>query len=91
MFRLKIKDAVRTLLFKNKDIIYNQLYTEWGERLDAECVLGEYPRPQLRRNNYTILNGYWNYNITKLLLPSNQCIMTVKYWCLFHLKVFCPE
>lgn len=62
---MKIKDAVRTLLFKNKDIIYNQLYTEWGERLDAECVLGEYPRPQLRRNNYTILNGYWNYNITK--------------------------
>jgi beta-galactosidase/beta-glucuronidase len=62
---LKIKDAIRTLLFKNKDIKYNQLYTEWGENINPDKVLSEYPRPQLRRSNYTILNGYWNYNITK--------------------------
>lgn len=62
---MKIKDAVRTLLFKNKNIKYNQLYTVWGENIDPGRVLPEYPRPQLRRSNYTILNGYWNYNITK--------------------------
>ena len=62
---MKIKDAIRTLLFKNKDIKYNQLYTEWGENINPDKVLSEYPRPQLRRSNYTILNGYWNYNITK--------------------------
>ncbi|NLO10063.1 MAG: glycoside hydrolase family 2 [Clostridiales bacterium] len=44
---------------------YNQLYTEWGENINPDKVLSEYPRPQLRRSNYTILNGYWNYNITK--------------------------
>jgi len=62
---MKFKDAVRTLLFKNKDIIFNQLYTIWGSNIDPNNILTEYPRPQLRRSNYTILNGYWNYNITK--------------------------
>lgn len=64
-YRMKLKDAIRTLLFKNKDIRYNQLYTEWGSELNQDKVLTEYPRPQLKRSNYTILNGYWNYNITK--------------------------
>lgn len=61
---MKIKDALRTTLFRNKDNIYNQLYTVWGSNVDPNNVLTEYPRPQLRRSNYTILNGYWNYNIT---------------------------
>lgn len=62
---MKLKDAVRTLLFKKKDNSFNKLYTEWGERLDPDRVLSKYPRPQLKRSNYTMLNGYWNYNITK--------------------------
>lgn len=35
----------------------HQLYTVWGENLDPEHVLEEYPRPQLRRDDYTILNA----------------------------------
>jgi beta-galactosidase/beta-glucuronidase len=62
---VKLKDAVRTLLFKGNNQTYHQLYTKWGEELDPEHVLEEYPRPQLRRNEYTVLNGYWNYSITK--------------------------
>ena len=42
----------------------HQLYTVWGENLDPEHVLEEYPRPQLRRDDYTILNGYWDYAFT---------------------------
>lgn len=38
-----------------------QLCTVWGEKLDPEHVLEEYPRPQMVRDNYRILNGYWNY------------------------------
>lgn len=64
---MKLKDAVRTVLFKDKVKLNHQLYTKWGEKLDSEHVLEEYPRPQLRRGNYTILNGYWNYSITKAL------------------------
>jgi len=62
---VKLKDAIRTMLFKNKLTGYNQLMTKWGEELDVENVLAEYPRPQLVRDNYTILNGYWNYSITE--------------------------
>ena len=29
-----------------------QLYTPWGEALDRECPLAEYPRPQLVRSSY---------------------------------------
>ena len=39
------------------------LYTPWGEALDPECVLQEYPRPQLKRESYYNLNGYWVYAI----------------------------
>jgi len=63
---MKLKDAIRTLRFKDKVLnTYHQLYTEWGEKLDPKHVLEEYPRPQLKRDNYTILNGYWNYCITE--------------------------
>jgi hypothetical protein len=62
---MNFKDALRTLFFKDtKQFANNQLYTSWGENLDPERVLEEYPRPQLRRDNYTILNGYWDYSIT---------------------------
>jgi hypothetical protein len=63
---VKLKDAIRTLFFKEKMLTnYHQLYTKWGEELDPEHVLEEYPRPQLRREYFTILNGYWDYMITK--------------------------
>ena len=38
--------------------------TEWGEALDPEHILPEYPRPQMVRPQYTILNGAWDYAIT---------------------------
>ncbi len=63
---MNFKDAVRTLLYKEKpQRSDHQLYTKWGEALKPEQVLTEYPRPQLRRDNFTILNGYWDYGITK--------------------------
>ena len=34
-----------------------QLYTRWGENLDKENVLGEYPRPLFKRDSYMNLNG----------------------------------
>lgn len=41
------------------------LSTIWGEKLDREHPLQEYPRMQMRRNSYTNLNGIWEYQITK--------------------------
>ena len=44
----------------------NQLVTVWGENLDKENVLQEYPRPQMVRDSYINLNGYWEYAIEKI-------------------------
>jgi len=42
----------------------NQLYTMWGENLNPDQVLQEYPRPQMKRDRYFNLNGYWDYAIS---------------------------
>ena len=41
------------------------MLTPWGETLDREHPLSEYPRPQLRRQSYLNLNGPWEYAITQ--------------------------
>ena len=38
-----------------------QIYTPWGENLDKENILKEYPRPQYQRDSYLNLNGKWKY------------------------------
>lgn len=42
----------------------DNLTTIWGERLNPNAVLQEYPRPQLKRKSYVNLNGEWDYAIT---------------------------
>lgn len=37
--------------------------TIWGENLDRQHVLEEYPRPQMERESYMNLNGLWDYAI----------------------------
>ncbi|MDE7261367.1 MAG: MFS transporter [Oscillospiraceae bacterium] len=43
--------------------VLHPLLTVWGEKLDREHPLPEYPRPQLRRDSYLNLNGPWQYAI----------------------------
>lgn len=62
---MTVRELVKTFILKEKNNETNQLYTIWGENLDPSNVLGEYPRPQMVRDNYRILNGIWNYAITK--------------------------
>jgi hypothetical protein len=37
--------------------------TEWGKQVTPENVWQEYPRPAMKRSNWTNLNGLWNYAI----------------------------
>ncbi|MBQ2061972.1 MAG: glycoside hydrolase family 2 [Oscillospiraceae bacterium] len=41
----------------------NRLLTPWGETLDREHPLPEYPRPQMVRRSCLNLNGPWNYTV----------------------------
>ena len=40
------------------------MLTPWGEKLDKNNILTEYPRPQMRRDSYYNLNGEWDYAFT---------------------------
>ena len=39
--------------------------TAWGERVTADNAWRDYPRPALRRTNWTNLNGYWQFVVTR--------------------------
>ena len=41
----------------------HELLTRWGRELDPGSVLQEYPRPQLVRDSYLNLNGWWDYAV----------------------------
>ena len=48
-----------------EDVELTPLTTEWGDALDVAHVLDEYPRPQLVRDEWTNLNGLWDYAIVE--------------------------
>ena len=41
------------------------IMTRWGETLDPEHVLEDYPRPGMKRDSFICLNGFWEYAITE--------------------------
>ncbi len=65
-----------------------QLMTKWGKQVDKECVLQEYPRPLMVRDNFMNLNGSWNYLFAdsarkaeidqgKIVVPfSPECVLS---------------
>ena len=58
-------DAIKAIDKSHEDDVLNRLTTVWGDKLDPENVLKEYPRPQFVRKSYINLNGKWEYAITK--------------------------
>ncbi len=44
----------------------SDLITEWGAKVTPENAWRGYPRPQMTRENWTNLNGEWNYAVTTL-------------------------
>lgn len=57
---------------KKKSKIAHDLYTRWGQELDKNCPLSEYPRPQMRRDNWLCLNGIWHYAICDTDQPEPE-------------------
>jgi len=42
----------------------DKMKSAWTDKVDKSCPLPEYPRPQMRRDNWLNLNGEWDYAIT---------------------------
>ena len=64
---MRLKDAIASLqLGRKKETLIKELTTIWTEQADdgpQAVPLPEYPRPQLRRPDWTCLNGWWDYGI----------------------------
>ena len=64
---MRIKDAISAMqLGKKKQVTVRELSTIWSEQADdgpQAVPLPEYPRPQLKREEWTCLNGWWEYGI----------------------------
>jgi hypothetical protein len=41
------------------------MLTPWGERVTAANAWREYPRPAMKRANWSCLNGMWQFAVTK--------------------------
>mgnify|MGYP000681472479 CR=1 FL=1 len=60
------------LMSQNWKPAKNPIITQWGEKLNPESPLPEYPRPQMERSEWKNLNGLWDYTIRSkhLILPE---------------------
>lgn len=72
--------ALRSLRLFSKKEKLSPLLTSWGENLNPDHVLEEYPRPQMVRDSYVNLNGYWDCRITDLKKHTNR----------YHGKILVP-
>ncbi len=63
---MKLKNAIENISKSHEEDKLNTLYTPWGEHLDPEHIREEHPRPQMRRDHYRMLNGYWEYRFAPL-------------------------
>ncbi|MEM7392382.1 MAG: sugar-binding domain-containing protein [Verrucomicrobiota bacterium] len=48
----------------------SDLVTKWGASVTPENAWTEYPRPQLKRDSWTNLNGEWDYSITPIAIKK---------------------
>ncbi|MDR0782759.1 MAG: hypothetical protein LBE83_03265, partial [Propionibacteriaceae bacterium] len=55
------------------------MISRWGETLDRDCPLNNYPRPQLRRDNWQCLNGPWQWAIANERPADFTGTITVPY------------
>lgn len=62
---MNFSDAFKSIIKPHDKDRLTPLFTVWGENMDSSNVLPEYPRPQMRRDSFISLNGYWDYAFTK--------------------------
>ena len=61
-----VATSLATLAFAQWKPAGTQIKTKWGENIDVNNVLPEYPRPQMVRKQWKNLNGLWDYAITSV-------------------------
>lgn len=85
---MNLSDALKSIIKPHDKDTLLPLSTAFGENLSPDNILPEYPRPQMQRDSFIPLNGYWDYAITqtsdfpaqyegKILVPfSPECTLS---------------
>lgn len=50
----------------------DKIKTEWAEKVTPQNVWQNYPRPQLKRTEWTNLNGLWQYAVTDMTIEKKK-------------------
>ena len=50
----------------------DKIKTEWAEKVTPQNVWHNYPRPQLKRTEWTNLNGLWQYAVTDMTVEKKK-------------------
>lgn len=61
------------------------IMTPWSENIDPENLFNEYPRPQMVRDNWTNLNGIWDF-----ARKENRSIGNYSSFTNFNRKILVP-
>ena len=72
---MNLSDAIKTLQIGKRKKPPRQLFTEWGEALlahEGDTPLPEHPRPQMARERWMNLNGWWEYAIVPTGSPCKE-------------------
>ena len=72
MFDLDLFRVARSMPHPSPGQRFAQLMTPWGERLDPDRLAEStpHPRPQLRRDRWQSLDGWWDYAFVKTYLDA---------------------
>ncbi len=55
--------VLNTIAQQDKEVLNYSMETRWTDDVDPGNLYPEYPRPQMARENWVNLNGYWDYAI----------------------------
>lgn len=75
---LHIKRVLQAKPKEHEQVELIELNTPWGEELDPEHVLEEHPNPQFARQNYQMLNGWWECAFAKRVQPDLDPLRAVR-------------
>lgn len=65
---MRTLDALKTIFRKKENNRSHTRMTRWSEEADDRRTIpcADYPRPQMTRNEWTCLNGVWEYAFTRI-------------------------
>ncbi|WP_207310284.1 glycoside hydrolase family 2 protein [Rubripirellula amarantea] len=81
-----IIDVEQPLTLPPASPFQSELITKWGSEVTADNAWADYPRPQMKRDEWVNLNGNWDYAIT-----SEQQTAVPEEWEGKILVPFCLE